>query len=191
MERTRDLFCFMCLSGIRFSEIQDLKKEDIDGEEIRVRNKGGNIRRLPMNQFTHQIYRNYENRYYLDNSAFPQMSNITMNKYLRMIGMEVGLERKVPAAPRPVAGREYDSSANWGETARVPLYTRLTAGIAVNTFIANALQLDIPVEIISGYTGVQHDIRIRHLKAELAVEEMKKFDRRQKIMNKPVRGAVE
>jgi len=41
IERVRDIFCFMCFSGVRFSELQALKKEDVGEEEIIVRkNKG-------------------------------------------------------------------------------------------------------------------------------------------------------
>jgi hypothetical protein len=48
----------------------------------------------------------------------------------------------------------------------------------VNTFIANALELDVPAEIISGFTGVQSDSRVRRIKSELAKSEMKKFDQK-------------
>lgn len=163
-ERVRDLFCFMCFSGIRFSELQVLKKEDVGNEEVIVRKNGGNLRRLPLNKYAKEIQQAYENKYYLNNAAFPSMSIITMNKYLRLIGKEAGLNREVI----PVSG----------DDAKVPLYERLTAGIAVNTFIANALELDVPVEIISSFTGVQSDSRVRRIKMDLAKEEMKKFNQK-------------
>jgi hypothetical protein len=58
----------------------------------------------------------------------------------------------------------------------IPLYRHLTAGTAVNTFIRNALEMEIPVEIISGFTGVQKDSRVRRLKSDFAIAAMKKFD---------------
>ena len=87
-----------------------------------------------------------------------------MNKYLRLIGKEVGLNREMPGISED------------GEN--VPLYERLTAGIAVNTFIANALALEVSAEAISNFTGVRNDSRIRRIKAELAKEEMNKFDQK-------------
>lgn len=161
MERVRDLFCFMCFSGLRFSEMQSLKKGDIDDEWISVRRKGGNERKLPMNRFTRDIYRSYGNRYYLDNAAFPGISIVTMNKYLRRLGEEAGLDRRVPA----------------GEDAAdmIPLYEKLTAGMAVHTFIANALELKIPAEFICKFTGVERDRRIGQLLTDLAKREMAKF----------------
>jgi hypothetical protein len=52
----------------------------------------------------------------------------------------------------------------------------LTTGIAVNTFIKNAIEMEVPAEIISGFTGVQKDSRVRRIKSDLAIEEMKKFN---------------
>ena len=88
-----------------------------------------------------------------------------MNKYLRLIGKEVGLNRKIFGISE--------------EGEKVPLYERLTAGIAVNTFIASALELKVPVEVISSFTGVQNDSRVRRIKVDLVREEMKKFDQKQ------------
>ncbi len=162
MERVRDLFCFMCFSGVRFSELQQMKKEDLKPGEIRINKPGGGVRLIPMNKYAHEIYQKYENKYYLNNSAFSPMSIITMNKYLRLMGKETGLTRLV--AP-----------LNEGEGSQ-PLYRRLTAGIAINTFIRNAIEMKIPVEIISRFTGVQNDSRVRRIKSDLAKEEMNKFN---------------
>ncbi len=161
-ERVRDLFCFMCFAGIRFSELQRLKKEDLKEGEIFVRRPGGGVRIIPMNKYALQIHRKYENKYYLNNTAFPSLSLITMNKYLRIIGKEIGFTRMV-------------YSAKVGEEG-LPVYSRLTAGTAVNTFIRNALEMEVPLEVISRFTGIQNDSRVRRIKSDLAIGEMKKFD---------------
>lgn len=162
MERVRDLFCFMCFTGLRFSELQRLKKEDLKEKDLLVRKPGERTRVIPMNNYALHICQKYGNKYYLNNTAFPSMSIITMNKYLRLIGKELGLKRVIYS---DIAGEE-----------GVPLYSKLTAGIAVNTFIRNALELEVPLEIISRFTGVQKDIRVRRIKADLAIEEMNKFN---------------
>lgn len=163
VERVRDLFCFMCFAGVRFSELQQLKKEDVSSTEVIIKRPKGGLRRVPLNKYAREIYLEYEDKYYLNNTAFPGMSIITMNKYLRIMARETGLSRKVRCR-----GVEGD---------RVPLYNCLSAGMAVNTFIANALELDVPAEIISGFTGVQNDSRVRRIKLDMAAKEIKKFDR--------------
>jgi len=162
MERVRDVFCFMCFTGVRFSELQRLNKEDLKEGELIVRKPGGGVRIIPVNKYALQIHKSYENKYYLNNTAFPSMSIITMNKYLRLMGKDIGLNRMIYSA---TAGEE-----------GLPLYSRLTAGIAVNTFIKNAIEMEVPVEIISRFTGVQSDSRVRRIKSNLAIEEMKKFN---------------
>lgn len=162
MERVRDLFCFMCFAGLRFSELQNLKKEDMKPGEVVVRKPGGGVRFIPLNRYAAPIHLKYQNKFYLNNTAFPSMSIITMNKYLRIIGKDIGLTRTV-------------FSASVGEDGS-PLYRRLTAGSAVNTFIRNALELEVPLEVISRFTGVQNDSRVRRIKSDLALEEMKKFN---------------
>lgn len=162
MERVRDLFSFMCFAGIRFSELQRLKKEDLKEGEIFVRIPGGGVRIIPMNKYALQIHQRYENKYYLNNTAFPSLSLVTMNKYLRIMGKDLGFTRMVYSAKVREEG--------------LPLYMRLTAGTAVNTFIRNALELEVPVEIISRFTGIQKDSRVRRIKSDLAIGEMKKFD---------------
>jgi len=162
MERVRDLFSFMCFSGIRYSELQRLKKEDLKEEKVHIRRPGGGVRVVPMNKHAMQIRQKYENRYYRDNTAFPSVSLITMNKYLRIIGRDAGLKRLIYM---DISGGE-----------AVPIYSRLTAGLAVNTFIRNAIELEVPIEVISMLTGVQNDSRVRRIKSDLGREEIKKFN---------------
>jgi len=162
IERARDLFCFMCYTGLRFSELQKLKKEDLKSGEVLVRKPGGGLRVIPLNKYAAAIHQKYENKYYLNGTAFPSISLITMNKYLRIIGKEIGLSRIVRA----------DSAG--GESQ--PLYRRLTTGMAVNTFIRNALEMDVPSEVIAGFTGVHNDSRVRRIKSDLAEKEMEKFN---------------
>ncbi|MEA3462597.1 MAG: phage integrase SAM-like domain-containing protein [Bacteroidota bacterium] len=162
MERVKDLFCFMCFTGIRFSELQRLKKEDLKESQVHVKRPRGGVRIIPMNKYAMQVHQKYQNKYYLNNTAFPSLSLITMNKYLRIIGRDLGFNRMI-------------YSSKLGEDG-LPLYKLLTTGTAVNTFIRNAVELEVPVEIISRFTGVQNDSRVRRIKSDLAVEEMKKFD---------------
>lgn len=162
MERVRDMFCFMCFTGVRFVEIQALKKGDVAGDRITIRKSSGKERSVPLNKHAKSILQVYESKYYLNNAAFPPISAVTMNKYLKILARHAGLTREVSSGSNP---------AN-----RVPLYTSLTAGAAVHTFIACALELEIPVEIISSLTGEQHKRRIRSIQSKMAIREISKFN---------------
>ena len=166
MRRARDIFCLMCFTGVRFSELDTLTRNDLGEDHIRIRRNNRTRRTVPLNRFSRYILDSYRNRYYRNNRAMPEMSLVTLNKYLKALGKEA--EIKAPLQ-RPVSRK----TPNGG----IPKYELLTAGVAPNTFIMNALQLDIPAEIISAYTGVADDIRVKTLKEEMARREMKKFDR--------------
>jgi integrase len=156
MERAVDLFCFMCFTGVRYSELQRLKKEDIRDRELIVRKPGGRSRTVPMNDYALKICEKYENKYYLHNTAFPSMSLVTMNRYLRLAGSDTGLTRMV------------DSNTK-GEGSR-PINRTLTAGIAVNTFIRNALKMEMPASVISRFTGIRNDHRLQRIHADLSLQ---------------------
>lgn len=148
-QRARDIFCFMCFTGIRFSELQGLRKEHILEKRIVVKKQSAKTRIVPLNKYAEGIIQGYQNKYYRNNAALPLMSLVTLNKYIRKIAGELGMKKKQSA---------------------------ITAGTASVTFILNALKLDIPAEIISTYTGVNNDRRIKILKQQIAAEEIKKFD---------------
>ena len=168
VRRVRDIFCFMCFTGIRFSELARLQKTDVRGDHIVVRRPGRIPREIPLNRFSRHILNQYQNRYYRENRALPVMSLVTMNKYLRMLGHEAKLDRPVDA----------DTVKGHGK-AVIPLHQALTAGVAPHTFIIHALRLDIPSHVISSYTGVTEDIRVKRMQQEMAQKQMKKFDRLQ------------
>lgn len=161
-ERVRDMFCFMCFTGLRFSELQRLSREDVGEREVVVRKKPGKTRRFPLGEEGQALLRKYANKYYLHNTAFPAVSIITFNKYLRMAGKRAGLERII-SLPR-------------SEGEGIPLYDRLTAGIAVHTFIANAIELHTPAAIIAGFTGVRNDARVRWISGEMARQSLTSGD---------------
>ncbi len=139
----------MCFTGIRYSELQGLKKEHILEKRIVVNKSSAKTRIVPLNKFAEEIIQRYENKYYRNNAALPVMSLVTLNKYIRKIAVSAGLVKKADS---------------------------ITAGTAPLTFIVNALKLDIPAEIILTYTGVSNDRRIKIIKQKIATEEIKKFD---------------
>lgn len=161
-ERIRDMYCFMCFTGLRYSELQSLLKQDIKGEELVTRSNGRKSRKIPMNERARAIWKRYSNKYYLNNVAFPPVNSVTFNKHLKQIARVTGLNRRVLMMYKD---DEYQ-----------PVHEVLTVGTAVNTFIHNALQLNIPAHLISHYTGVRHDRRIHVLLSAMSKEEIRKFN---------------
>ena len=160
--RVNDMFCFMCFTGLRFSELKNLKKHDIGEEAIIINTYHKKSRQVPFNKHAKEIIRKYENRYFRGDFAFPQISLMTFNKYLRILAKRV----EINATVSPF-GKQED---------RMMKYELMTAGVAVNTFIANAIKLEIPSDLVSVFTGVKQDSRYGTLQMELAKMQIHKFD---------------
>jgi integrase len=161
MERSRDFFCLMCLTGLRFGELKGLKKEDVDPKLLRIRSSSSKRREVPLNNYAATILKRYEQRFYRNNTALPQVSVTTLNKYIRIIAKELNMKRGIATQP--------------DRTLR-PLWEVLTAGSAVQTFIMHALRLEIPPEVITAFTGIKNDRRIKLLQQEMASKQIKKFN---------------
>mgnify|MGYP006284353995 CR=1 FL=1 len=162
-ERVRDLFCLMCFTGLRYSEISRLTKDDIGTGALVIRKSGKMVREVPLNEHAVTLLAKYQNRYYPDQAALPPVSPGTMNKYLVILGKELGLNRSV-TDPK-------------NSTATVPLHDAMTAGVGVQTFIMNAMRLGIPAELITAFTGVSSDQRVKLLQQEMAKKQIMKFDK--------------
>ncbi len=152
IERTRDIYCLIALSGIRYSEIMALEREDVSREAFRI---GGRRKRsVPQNSFTLDITRKYENRYYPGNKYFPSVSVPTLNKYLGLLAKNAGINRLVPV---------YDA----GKVSQINLPDVFTISSAYHTFTANCIRLGIPDVVSSVWTGKKSSAHYRNIREQL------------------------
>ncbi len=80
LERVRDTFCLGCFTGLRFSDIKQLKPEDIKNDVIQIKSyKTKETLRVPLNQFAKAIIDKY--------LPYPDflhvISNQKMNNYIK------------------------------------------------------------------------------------------------------------
>jgi len=80
LKNVRDTFCFGCFTGLRFSDIQKLRKENIKGEEIHmVSEKTSERINIPLNEFALNILER-------NNYSLPVISNQKTNEFLKELG---------------------------------------------------------------------------------------------------------
>jgi integrase len=80
LSKVRDVFCFGCFTGQRFSDIAGLKKDDIKGNTWHVRTlKTKDVIEVPLNAYALEIL----NRYFSKDLPLPVMSNQKTNFYLK------------------------------------------------------------------------------------------------------------
>lgn len=145
LERVRDVFCFCCVTGLRYSDAKNLKWSNIKDEFIEIvtiKTDDPNI--IPINEVSQAIIDKY--RLYKDISEYvlPVISNQKYNDYIKELG-------KLAEFDQPTTKVIYKGSNRIEKT--VPKYELLTSHVARKTFMTNGLVLGIPADMMRSYTG--------------------------------------
>lgn len=124
LAHARDLFCFMCFTGLRVSDLRDLKKEHIKNDEIhKTIVKTQEIERIPLNRFAKEILGKYEKDAV---SVFPVISSQKLNDYIKECCAEIEMNEMV-SVQQYVGGKV--------TTLTKPKYEFITNHVARKTFV--------------------------------------------------------
>lgn len=139
LERVRDLFVFECTTGLRYSDLCNLKLENIKNDYLDfVTIKTGDRLLVPLTSYARQILAKHE-------GALPKtVSSVRMNKYLKELGQACGIDE--PVQQVKIAGGKRTEKV-------VPKYALITTHTARRTFITQSLERGIRPEVIMKITG--------------------------------------
>jgi integrase len=95
-ERVRDLFVFGCFVGLRFSDLSDIKPQNIfkiDGDQFLriIQEKTNSIVIIPCHPLVLEIFKKYSNN---SNGLPPSISNQKFNEYIKEACKEAGMIEK-------------------------------------------------------------------------------------------------
>jgi integrase len=171
LREVRDIFCFMCFTGLKLSRVNHLMRSDVFSDHIRVpgRTESGYYN-LPLNERALGILEKYLEGDHPGGTCFPSYPNPYFNRLLKQLGKDAGINRFVPL--------EIHSGTDKG-IRQVPKYEILTSKVAVNTFILNGLRLGVSAEVLSYVTGQKTLAgveRIRPLLEQAAFDDIRKFN---------------
>jgi integrase len=80
LDQVRDIFCFSCASGLRISDMQQLKREHIKREEININVKKTKTElTIPLNSISYGILQKYKGL----NKPLPMISPQKLNLYIK------------------------------------------------------------------------------------------------------------
>lgn len=141
LDRVRDLFVYQCLTGVRYSDIQNIQHSDIDGATWKVRTqKTRQILEIPLSNLALSILAKYK--------EFPQplpiISNQKQNKYIKELCELAEIDALVTTV-------KYKGS-NRVETT-VKKYKIIGTHTARRTFISLSLQKGMKADVIMAITG--------------------------------------
>lgn len=146
MRRVRDMFCFMCWTGQRYSDTIKISHNDIveysNNEKVwkLITNKTQERISVPIIQYAEEIldrYKDFE-------TPIPIFSNQKINNYLKDLGKLVKFNWPVKIS------RYYEGVLHQEQ---VPFYKVLTTHVGRKSYITNSLILGVPERVVKDVSG--------------------------------------
>lgn len=143
--KVRDVFCFCCFTGLRFSDVNRLRKHDIRKDAIVLSTKKTTDPLvINLNDYSRAILEKYKGVDFENGKALPVISMDKTNQYLKEIG-------EILQWNTPVRVQYFVGNKSYEE---YPLKKDvISTHAARRTFVITALTLGIPVEVIIKWTG--------------------------------------
>ncbi len=150
LEKVKDVYCFGCFTGLRYSDIIDLKKEHlINGEIQKTIIKTREFSRIPLNRFAQEIIDKYLDYPF---GLLPTISEPKFNEYIKVACKEAKIDSPVNIT-RYSGGKVHNFTK--------PKYDLITSHTARKTFTTNSLIRGMNETIVKKITGHKKDENFR------------------------------
>ena len=145
LDRVRDVFLFQCFTGLRYSDVFNLKRSDIKENRIEITTvKTADSLIIELNNHSKAILNKYKDIHFEHDKVLPVITNQKMNDYLKELA-------ELAEINEPVREVYYKGNQRIDET--MPKYALLGTHAGRRTFICNALSLGIPAQVVMKWTG--------------------------------------
>lgn len=143
LEHVRDFYCFGCFTGLRFSDIKQLRASNVFDEYIIVNiQKTKTIdHKIPLNNYAKAILDKYKGTLY---EPLPSISGQKFNKYIKECCQIVGIDTPTNIT-RYMGQKRIDKV--------LPKYELITSHTARKTFVTNSLVLGMKEMVVRNITG--------------------------------------
>ena len=145
LERARDMFCFMCFTSLRYSDLAQLKKAHITSKGIDLYTKKTSDHiTIPIIDYAQEIIDKYADYESEDGSLFPVPSAQKLNDYIKLAAKDAGLDREV--VNTYFIGTQRHDDVN-------KFYDIISCHDARRTFVCCSLAFGIPAPVVMSCTG--------------------------------------
>lgn len=143
LDRVRDVYCFGCFTGLRYSDLKNLKPSNIEGDHLKmtIQKTKTVAHSIPLTKFSKAILEKYVNTPFY---PLPSISNQRFNDYLKECAKmaEINTEMQIT---RYVGNQRVDKI--------VPKHELITSHTARKTFVTNSLILGVNQMVVRNITG--------------------------------------
>ncbi len=141
LARVRDVFCFACFTGARYSDVAKISREQIkDGYWHITTQKTGSVLKIPLGKDALAILERYKN----DRKPLPVISNQKMNENLKKALQEAGIDEEITDVR--IKGSERTDTVK-------KKYEMIGTHTARRTFVTLSLEAGMKPETIMKITG--------------------------------------
>lgn len=141
----KDMFLFGCFTSLRFSDVQNLKKADLQNGKISITTvKTSMPVTIELNKYALQIAEKYKFFKDLGGFFFPHITQSYYNRAIKAICAYCGINE-------PITKTIIKGGQRIDETK--PKFLFIGSHTARRTFIVNALSMGIPPQIVMKWTG--------------------------------------
>ncbi len=143
LEHVKDFYCFGCFTGLRFSDLKQLKSSNIHDNSLKlaVQKTKSVDHTIPLNNYALEILRKYRDTIY---EPLPKISGQKFNQYIKECCQIVGLDKPINIT-RYIGQKRIDRV--------VPKYQLITSHTARKTFVTNSLILGMKEIVVKNITG--------------------------------------
>lgn len=156
LDHVRDVFCFSCVTGLRYSDLAQLNRVHIQRDEIKLNiQKTSEQLTIPLNPYSKAILAKYKNQH----RPLPVISNAKMNEYLN--GKDVKDDKgktkhhkglcEIAGINEAVEIVRFRGTKR--ETNTYPKYELITVHTGRKTFVTLSLEKGMSAEEVMSITG--------------------------------------
>ena len=143
MQRARDIFAFACFTGLRYSDIMNLRKTDVKADCLQLTTVKTSVQlRIELNEHSRALLARYMPL--PGQNVLPHMDNAQLNIYIKKVAEAAGINE--PLTITQYYGRER-------RAVTLPKHALLSCHAGRRTFICTALALGIAPDVIMKWTG--------------------------------------
>lgn len=145
LEAVRDVFFFCCFSGLRHSDVYNLRRNDIKGDHIEVTTvKTADSISIDLNKVTRDLLDKYKDFDFPGNKVLPVIKNQPMNRDLKELCKLAGIDEEIRITT-------YKGNQRIDEIKKKHELVGTHTGR--RTFIVNALSRGIAPNVVMKWTG--------------------------------------